>query len=291
MQLEFPWANDGAGTAKAPVRKTPNRTKACSGERTVMPKKPDKAAPKSVATSVMNPLREAAEILHRELIERTGLRLRLHITNNRSTMMAMRPDHRIGGVRLRLHLMFLKAPEEVRAALATWILHPRSRAAGAVLNRFIREQRVQVKPAARRPVRLRTRGQHFDLKRLFDEVNAQFFEGGITASITWGNMPTTSRRRSIRFGSYIAEDNVIRIHPLLDQDFVPAFFIRYIVFHEMLHAFLGIEESPSGRRLVHPPKFRKIEKSYPDYERAAAWCADEANLRRFLRGRPHAGKG
>lgn len=290
MQLEFPWAKDGAGAKPARRADASDKAKTHSAEQTATPRKPEKAAPKSVATTVANPLREAAGLLHRELIERTGLRIRLHITNNRSTMMTMRPDHRIGGVRLRLHLMFLKAPEEIRAALATWILHPRSKAAGIALNRFIRAQREQVKPAARRPVRVRTRGQHFDLKRIFDEVNTQFFEGGITASITWGNMPGTTRRRSIRFGSYVAEDNLIRIHPLLDQEFVPAFFMRYIVFHEMLHAFLGIEESPNGRRLVHPPKFRKIEKGYPDYERAAAWCADEANLRRFLRGRHHSEK-
>lgn len=284
MQLEFPWAEEGAARTPKGVNRATPKSKPRSATAPTTPKKAG-AAPKSAATTTVNPLQEAAELLHRELIERTGIRLRLHITNNRSTMMALRPDHRSGGMRLRLHLMFLKAPEAVRAALATWILHPRSKAAGTVLNGFIREQRVQVKPAARRPVRLRTRGRYFDLRQIFDEVNAQFFESGIIARITWGNMPGLSRRRSIRFGSYLAEDNLIRIHPLLDQDFVPAFFVRYIVFHEMLHAFLGIEETPSGRRLVHPPKFRKIEKGYPGYERAAAWCAEEKNLRRFLCGK------
>ena len=96
-------------------------------------------------------------------------------------------------------------------------------------------------------------------------------------------MPTQRRRRSIRFGSYTPVDELIRIHPYLDQAFVPEFFVRYIVFHEMLHAHMGIEETPNGRRRIHPPAFRRREEEYGDYDRAVAWMNDESNLRRLLR--------
>ena len=102
---------------------------------------------------------------------------------------------------------------------------------------------------------------------------------------TRSGRPCSSRRRSIRFGSYSAQENVIRIHPLLDQDFVPQYFIRYIVFHEMLHAFLGAHESSSGRRRVHTREFRRRERAYPDYARAVEWESKESNLRRLLNRR------
>ena len=52
----------------------------------------------------------------------------------------------------------------------------------------------------------------------------------------------------------------------------------------MLHALLGVKEGPSGRREVHPKRFRCLEQSYPDYERAVAWMETPRNLRRLLRG-------
>jgi hypothetical protein len=69
---------------------------------------------------------------------------------------------------------------------------------------------------------------------------------------------------------------------LLDQDFVPRFFVRYIVFHEMLHAFVGISRTPTGRRQVHSGTFKRLEKSYPEYEKAVAWQAVKKNLKRLL---------
>jgi hypothetical protein len=51
----------------------------------------------------------------------------------------------------------------------------------------------------------------------------------------------------------------------------------------MLHAFLGIEETPTGRRRVHTEAFREAEMAYPEYERAVAWQNQPRNMRRLLR--------
>ena len=64
---------------------------------------------------------------------------------------------------------------------------------------------------------------------------------------------------------------------------MPDFFVRYIVFHEMLHAELGIETSPTGRRCIHSRAFNRRERQYADYARASAWDKQPANLRRLLR--------
>lgn len=198
-------------------------------------------------------------------------------------MMSLRYEQSSGRAIVGLHHMFLDAPEPIRKALGTWILRPRTKSAGKKLESFIAERRHLIAPRTVRPVALRTQGRFVNLQELYAAVNAAEFDGAVDTPITWGKMPTQRRRRSIRFGSYTPGDNLIRIHPYLDQAFVPVFFIRYIVFHEMLHAAMGIEEGPTGRRRIHPPAFRKREEAYPEYERALAWMNDEANLRRLLR--------
>jgi predicted metal-dependent hydrolase len=219
--------------------------------------------------------------LHSELEERTGRRITVQVTNNRSTMLTLKPL-RAGHFRLRLHNMFLEAPGEVRLALARWVVQPRDPDAGRTIDAFIRERRDDIRPREPRAEQVRTQGTHFDLAALYAEVNKTCFNHAVKAAITWGRMPARRRRRSIRFGSYSPEQNIVRIHPYLDQAFVPAYVVRYIVFHEMLHALLGIEELPSGRRRIHPPRFCQFEKTYPDYERACAWIENPANLGRLL---------
>ena len=228
-------------------------------------------------------LQRLAEVLRADLCARTGLEIRLRITNNSSTMMSLRYDAITGAANIGLHHMFLEAPEETRKALGAWISKPRAKVPGRKLEEYIARQRHQIKSRPARRTQLRTAGVHFDLDVLYQEVNAEEFDGAVTAPITWGKMPPPGRRRSIRFGSYSPGEDLIRIHPLLDQPFVPRFFVRYIVFHEMLHAHMGIEETPNGRRKIHPPAFRQRESEYADFQRALRWMEDGKNLKRLLR--------
>jgi len=211
----------------------------------------------------------------------SGLRVALSVTDNTSTMMSIKYDRSRTAARLRVHRMFLSAPPEIVRALAAWVRSPRAEKSGALLNSFIKSNghRIQGRTGAVRTV---TRGQHFDLRAIFDELNRAHFQGAVTAAITWGRMPEPRRRRSMRFGSYFPREDLIRIHPFLDQAFVPLYFVRYIVFHEMLHAFLGIEESPSGRQRIHTAAFKKIERAYPGYDRAVAWQDNSKNLGKLL---------
>jgi hypothetical protein len=228
-------------------------------------------------------LQRIADALHRELSVATGVDIRLRITNNTSTMMSLRYESAGRRALVGLHHMFLEAPEDVRKALSAWIVKPSAKVPGKKLEAFIAEQRHLI---ASKPVKsaiLRTQGEFFDLASLYREVNAAFYNNEVDTPITWGKMPSLRSRRSIRFGSFSPGENLIRIHPLLDQEFIPLFFVRYIVFHEMLHAHMGIEESATGRRKIHPPEFRRREAAYPDFERALAWMEDVKNLRRLLR--------
>lgn len=217
----------------------------------------------------------------------TGLSIALTITNNRSSMLSFVPN-RGNSATLRLHRMFLSANAEVLHALALWLKRGKCRRSARVLDQFIDQHRHLIDRAApKNRVRRHTSGIAHNLDDLYDAVNDAHFGGTLDVPITWSREPAKKARarRSIRFGSYSPEDHLIRIHPYLDHDDVPEFFVRYIVFHEMLHAYLGIETLPSGRRVVHSKEFCRIEKAYPDYDRAIAWLDDPYNLQFLLKKR------
>jgi hypothetical protein len=179
--------------------------------------------------------------------------------------------------------MFLSADTEVVNALAHWLNGRRRRTAGPVIDAYIAANQHLVVRRPVPPVRRVTRGIHHDLERYLHDVNRTEFGDAVEVPITWGRLPTARRRRSIRLGSYSSDEHLIRVHPHLDQGFVPDFFVRYIVFHEMLHAHLGIEVGPNGRRRIHTREFNERERTYPDFARAVAWQDDPANLNRLLR--------
>ena len=77
-------------------------------------------------------------------------------------------------------------------------------------------------------------------------------------------------RRKIRLGSWTEKHRLIRIHPVLDSSEVPDYVIRFVVFHEVLHAMHGSEQIGS-RQAFHGPEFRKLEKEHPDHDRAEDW--------------------
>ena len=271
-QLEFPWAPpplpEDTATPRAGKHETPPR------------KRPTQAPSRTTSEA-----HQATERLYESLNQRIPGPVFLRITNNVSSIISAR--RRADGIlQVHLHHMFLKAPDSVLDALARWVIKPRAGSAGDVVDSFIRENKVLIQPRRRRVIRCYPRGRNYDLRDMLNEVNAAHFDGKVEAYISWGKMPRKIQRRSIRFGSYSPRDKVIRIHPLLDQDFVPRYFVRYIVFHEMLHAHLGIAESESGRRSIHPPEFKRMERAYPDYERAVAWIENPKNMQRLLRTRP-----
>ena len=215
--------------------------------------------------------------------EVTEMNMRLTITNNRSSMLAFNPGPR-NTAEIRLHRMFLSAGPEAIRALGLWLKRRRCKRSAAVIDDFISKNRHLIPDQKRHKiVGYRVQGHVHDLRTLYNEVNAEFFSDSVDVPITWGKLPSKRNRRSIRFGSYSPEDHLVRIHPYLDQDFVPEFFVRYVVFHEMLHAHLGIQTHPSGRRIIHSKTFNRMEREYPDYDRAIAWHDSPKNLGRLLR--------
>ena len=63
---------------------------------------------------------------------------------------------------------------------------------------------------------------------------------------------------------------MIRINPQLDAKKVPSYYMEFLVYHEMLHADIGIKNK-NNRRIVHSGEFKKREKEFKQYEKAIEW--------------------
>ena len=104
-------------------------------------------------------------------------------------------------------------------------------------------------------------GAHHDLRQAFRRVNRQYFNGTIPdITLTWGR---ESRRR---LGHYDAHHTTIVVSRIFDRPSVPDVLVDFIIYHELLH-FVIPTAIRNGRRVIHPPEFRRRERLFHDYPR------------------------
>lgn len=204
--------------------------------------------------------------LRRTLEERLGRPVALVLTDNSTTVLSCRI--RDGVLSVRLHRVFLSADSRVMDEIVSYLRHRKS--AMPHFRSFLRVHREDLKRKPAKKINLRTRGRHHDLAELYDEINQAYFGSQVTAAITWGTRSPRSAVRRRTVGSYGERSNTIRINPVLDRKDVPACYVAFIVYHEMLHAEMGIALRGT-RRSVHPREFRRREKLFQEYEKAMAW--------------------
>jgi predicted metal-dependent hydrolase len=145
-----------------------------------------------------------------------------------------------------------KAP---RALVEPYLEYARSDRTRTRMNRM---RRGRVRLAATNP-----RGEQFDLEKLFDELNRNYF-GGILQRPHIGWSVRNWRRQ---FGCYDPGPNQILLNRRMDRPGVPQFAVEYVLFHEMLHVKHPTRRS--GCSLVsHSREFREEEKRFAEFERA-----------------------
>jgi hypothetical protein len=220
----------------------------------------------------------AAERLADEVSARLGQPVRLVVHDNRHTMVSFRRER--NGVQLRVHHLFLGSTPEVVAALADFARpgrHGDRAGPSRRIDAWVRAHRDRIAPP--RTGRLDPRGRIHDLQAILDRLNAEHFGGTVEVRIGWGRSGALPGRTSIRAGVYLHTARAIRIHPALDREDVPEFYVASVVFHEMLHQVVPPAER-GGRRSIHGREFRRRERAYADHARAAAW--ERENVHRLL---------
>lgn len=205
------------------------------------------------------------------LTERVDEPVDVTYTDNVRRMLSMK---RCGGaVCLRLHQMFCEADKRIWRAIARYIT-TRGDEGHEVIGEYVRQNDHKIRQKQRRVI-LRPYGEHFDLEKLRDEVCERYFPDADPPYITWGRTTRGKNRRSIQFASFDAGKHLVRVNPKLDAPFVPDFFMRYLIYHEILHR----EHRPSPGD-VHTDEYRAALQKHPDHEKAKQWEKD--NLHRFV---------
>jgi len=123
-------------------------------------------------------------------------------------------------------------------------------------------------------------GNYYDLEAMFTKLNRRHFDGMLARpTLTW------SQRRTRRIlGHHDRVHDAIVISKTLDAADVPAWFVEYILYHEMLHI-----KHPArlihGRRYYHTSAFRADEQRFPYYEKAQDWLDRAARQKQSARAR------
>jgi hypothetical protein len=210
-------------------------------------------------------LNHADSSLRQYLEERLNRPVALVLTENSTSMLSARERDNI--LRVRLHKMFVSSGTAVIDEIVSYLKH-KSRAM-PLFRKFLRDNRGHLHNKSPNRVSLKTSGKFHDLRELYEEINASYFGGMISSGITWGSGTPRCSARKRTLGSYSERSNTIRINPILDRRTVPRYYVAFVVYHEMLHAAMGMPLSGT-RRSIHSREFRKRERLFKDYERAAA---------------------
>ncbi len=198
----------------------------------------------------------------------------LKITDNSTSMLSVKTGR--SNVSVRLHRIFLNAGDAVIKEIALLIKNRKIKT--PLIKDFIKQNRDFLKERPPKKLNMKTQGKFYNLLDIYGSINKEYFKGMVSATITWGAKSPRYAVRKRTLGSYSSHTNTIRINPILDKKTVPRYFVEFIVYHEMLHADMGVE-SKNGRRSVHSKEFKRRERLLRDYERAVAWEKGREDLR------------
>lgn len=225
------------------------------------------------------------EVLHSLVLRyrpelRSDRELKIQFHRNTSTMASL--SRRGHGLTLRLHDLFTKAPLPVLDAVVQAFFTRRARDTRRQLQArildFVEKNRDMTLSAALAQCLASPRGRAYDLDQVRGAICARFLPNCPRVRIGWSQRVTPSL-----MGKWIAMPNglpnVVMINRLLDSLEVPLYYLRYIVFHELLHEVIPIRRE-HGRWVHHPAEFRRRERQFPYFERALRW--ERENIARLF---------
>ena len=238
----------------------------------------------------------ASEDLERDLEH--ALERPVEVRYGRARRTVVHAHEQDGVLVVRLNAFFAEAPDDVRLALARWLRSGRrAPRACRLLDAWIDERLARLHREEPRAVPVRTAGRHHDLAPMVSSLLGREFAGcfdprrgskGLPGAppepaprVTWGRSGRSRSRHTLRLGSYDYHARLIRMHAVLDQPAVPAWFVRFVLFHELLHAELDDAPDSGARRRHHGPEFRARERAHPDFRRASDW--ERRHVRALIR--------
>lgn len=210
----------------------------------------------------------------RELENSSGMKLKLKINDNLSTMLSVRwePDC----TRVSLHRMFLQAPQNVMQELACYIKKEHKVIPSNV--KFFIEDNVKKLDYRhlldQKKFKISTQGSVYNLQKIYDELNQEYFNSSLDLKITWFGKPYMRPRSQVTFGLYHDPLKLIKIHRLLDSPILPDYVVSYVVYHEMLHNVCPSYRDKKGIHCIHSKEFKKRETKFRHFNLAQNWIRE-----------------
>jgi SprT-like family len=183
---------------------------------------------------------------------------------------------RNGELFVRLSDLFQEAPVEVIRALAVILLSKLFRRRipsgiatiyrGFVNSVEMKEKSLKTRSQRGRKLLSHPTGKHYDLINLFNKLNVEYFDAGLSdVNLGW------SLRKSRRIlGHFDPSHNSITISRLFDDKRVPESVVSYVLYHEMLHAQFSTS-SNFDLKNRHSCQFKKEERKFRCYQEANDW--------------------
>lgn len=210
----------------------------------------------------------------RELETSSGMKLKLKINDNRSTMLSVRWERDCA--RVSLHRMFLEAPRNVMQKLACYI-RKEYKAIPSDVKIFIEKNIKNLDYThllTQKKFLLSTQGSVYNLQKIFNEINDEYFNSSLDLSITWFGKPSRRPRTRVTFGLYDGPLKLVKIHKMLDSPILPDYVIYYVVYHEMLHHVCPSYRDEKGIHRIHSKEFKQREVQFQHYQLAQNWIRE-----------------
>jgi predicted SprT family Zn-dependent metalloprotease len=112
------------------------------------------------------------------------------------------------------------------------------------------------------------------LQELLEALRIQYFSALPEILLVWGKMGKKSKQKSIRLASFWPDRLEIRLHPLIMDERVPLYYLQYLLYHELCHAWLILTgKAKTGEH--HGPDFYALEDQFSQIEEARSWESNE----------------
>jgi hypothetical protein len=170
--------------------------------------------------------------------------------------------------------MFLEAPRNIMEELACYI-QKEKQTMPSTIKVFI-DDNIKTLDYSNRvdTEKLCTQGSAYNLKKIYDHLNVDYFESTLPLNITWFGQYNQRSRSRVTFGLYHDPLKLIKVHRLLDTPAVPDYVVHYVVYHEMLHYVCPAYRDEKGMQRIHNKEFKKREKEFRYYGLAQEWIKD-----------------
>lgn len=208
-------------------------------------------------------------LIQKQLEKSSGLKLKLTLNDNRSTMLSVKwePDC----TKVSLHRIFLQAPKNVMDSLACYLRREEKQISTSVKAFIERSLKTLDYSYQLDRSKLYSQGHVYNLQKLYDQINKEYFDGRLKLNITWFGKGIRRSHSKITFGLYHDQLRLVKINRLLDSPAFPEYIVRFVIYHEMLHHVCPPYYDGRGQHHIHTKEFKERERLFKNYNQAQNW--------------------